>query len=190
MFRITVIKVRDHHWPLAAWNAARWSSTNVNHSDGGGKSSTAPRNDQRKMRGWQIHEYGDVGILQCNESIKIPPIKQPNEVLIKVNAASVNPIDVAMMRELILFRTLIHLYIIYIFSEGYGSTLLNAIRCSSDIEFPLTLGRDFCGVVTRKGMGVRANIQIGDVVWGVVPLHRNGCHAEYVAVDASCVSIT
>lgn len=61
-------------------------------------------------------------------------------------------------------------------------------RCSSNIEFPLTLGRDFVGVVTRKGMNVRDDIQIGDKVWGVVPIHRSGCHAEYVAVDESCVS--
>lgn len=74
-------------------------------------------------------------------------------------------------------------------TEGYGSTLLNAFRCTSDIEFPLTLGRDFCGVVVRKGMGVRHHLQVGDHVVGVVPLHRNGSHAEYVCVDASCVSL-
>lgn len=71
---------------------------------------------------------------------------------------------------------------------GYGSTLLNLMRCNANIEFPLTLGRDFCGVVTRKGMSVREDIQVGDKVWGVVPPHKSGCHAEYVVVDESCVS--
>lgn len=52
----------------------------------------------------------------------------------------------------------------------------------------MTLGRDFCGVVVRKGMSVREELQVGDKVWGVVPLHRSGCHAEYVVVDESCVS--
>lgn len=61
------------------------------------------------------------------------------------------------------------------------------MRCNTSIEFPLTLGRDFCGVVTRKGMSVREEIQIGDKVWGVVPPHRAGCHAEYVVVDETCV---
>lgn len=70
---------------------------------------------------------------------------------------------------------------------GYGSTLLNVLRCNTNIEFPLTLGRDFCGVVTRKGMNVREDIQIGDKVYGCVPPHRSGCHAEYVVVDESCV---
>lgn len=50
-----------------------------------------------KMKGWQIHEYGGVELLQCNEHIKIPSINSPNDVLVKVRAASVNPIDVAMM---------------------------------------------------------------------------------------------
>lgn len=61
------------------------------------------------------------------------------------------------------------------------------MRCNKNVEFPLTLGRDFCGVVVRKGMSVREDIQVGDKVWGVVPLNRTGCHAEYVVVDESCV---
>lgn len=50
-----------------------------------------------KMRGWQIHEYGGVEILQCSNNIKIPTITSPNEVCVEVHTASVNPIDVAMM---------------------------------------------------------------------------------------------
>lgn len=74
------------------------------------------------------------------------------------------------------------------FAGGYGATLLNVLRCNSSIEFPLTLGRDFSGIVTQKGMSVREEIQVDDKVWGVVPLHRSGCHAEYVLVDENCVS--
>lgn len=46
----------------------------------------------------------------------------------------------------------------------------------------------FSGIVTRKGMSVREDIQVGDKVWGVVPVHRSGCHAEYIVVDENCVS--
>lgn len=49
------------------------------------------------MKGWQIHEYGGIELLQCNEHIKIPTINSPTDVLVEVRAASVNPIDVAMM---------------------------------------------------------------------------------------------
>lgn len=45
-----------------------------------------------KMQSWQIHEYGDVDALQlCNT--RVPFISKPHEVLVKVEAASVNPID-------------------------------------------------------------------------------------------------
>lgn len=50
-----------------------------------------------KMKGWQIHEYGGIELLQYNEHIKIPTINSPTDVLVEVRAASVNPIDVAMM---------------------------------------------------------------------------------------------
>lgn len=37
-------------------------------------------------------------------------------------------------------------------------------------------------------MAARNSIQLGDKVWGVVPIHRNGCHSEFVAVDSDYVS--
>lgn len=52
----------------------------------------------KKMTGWQIHSYSD-GI-QYSDNIKVPTIKDSNELLIKVNSTSVNPIDVAMVGEL------------------------------------------------------------------------------------------
>lgn len=58
-----------------------------------------------KMKGWQIHEYGGIELLQCNEHIKIPIINSPNDVLVEVKAASVNPIDVAMMGTILLFQS-------------------------------------------------------------------------------------
>lgn len=63
------------------------------------KDPTDSQGDKRKMRGWQIHEYGDLDVLQCSHNIKVPTLKDPNEVLVQVHAASVNPIDVAMMSK-------------------------------------------------------------------------------------------
>lgn len=72
--------------------------------------------------------------------------------------------------------------------EGYGATVLNAMRCKDGIEFPLTLGRDFCGEIVQKGLGLSSrDLDIGDEVWGVVPLQNQGSHAEYVVVDRYCV---
>lgn len=55
------------------------------------------RNVQGKMCGWQIHAYGDLTEeLQFSDKIKIPAINDSNHVLIKVEASSVNPIDILM----------------------------------------------------------------------------------------------
>lgn len=54
-----------------------------------------------RMSGWQIHSYSDnISDLQQSENLKRPYIRKPSEMLVKVLASSVNPIDVAMMSEL------------------------------------------------------------------------------------------
>lgn len=127
----------------------------------------------RKMSGWQLHCYGDIDELQFSEKLKLPSIRSSEECLVRVRTTTVNPIDLAML-------------------GGYGSTLLNKIRCqyADDIEFPLTLGREFCGELVQKGMGVcDEKLQLGSRVWGVVPVHNTaGAHADYVVVPSSCVS--
>lgn len=51
--------------------------------------------DHDKINSWQIHSYGGFEDLQLTKS-RVPVIKDPNGVLIKVFASSVNPIDIAM----------------------------------------------------------------------------------------------
>lgn len=125
-----------------------------------------------RMLAWQIHSYGGVEEL-LSDSVRIPSLTDPESVLIKVSASSVNPIDVAMM-------------------GGYGATVLNSVRrlktCSSDqIEFPLILGRDFSGEIVGKGHAVKDRFQIGDKVWGVVSPFQAGCHAQYTVASVSNV---
>lgn len=50
-----------------------------------------------KMAAWQIHSFGPLDELQFSKSVKRPSVLNPKEVLVKVAAASVNPIDIAMM---------------------------------------------------------------------------------------------
>lgn len=52
--------------------------------------------EQSKANAWQIHSYGDIKELQ-HGPIRIPKIQQPDDVLINVEAASVNPIDNLML---------------------------------------------------------------------------------------------
>lgn len=50
------------------------------------------------MSAWQLTNYGDESNLILAENVDIPIITDPNQVLVKVSATSVNPIDVEMMR--------------------------------------------------------------------------------------------
>ncbi|XP_060571194.1 reticulon-4-interacting protein 1 homolog, mitochondrial-like [Ruditapes philippinarum] len=117
-----------------------------------------------RMKAWQIHQYGGNEELVLSETAKIPEIKNPKDILIEIHAASVNPIDVRMR-------------------EGYGSTVVNQMRkwfgtSSGGSEFPLTLGRDFSGVVKQTGHGV-SRYKPGDEVWGALAPERPGTHAQY-----------
>ncbi|XP_015603922.1 reticulon-4-interacting protein 1, mitochondrial isoform X2 [Cephus cinctus] len=133
-------------------------------------------NPEDKMQAWQIHSYGNLDELKLS-TVRMPVITKPTEVLIKVEASSVNPIDVAMMK-------------------GYGAMALNLMRKaknvnninSSGIEFPLIMGRDFSGVVISKGHGVGDRLKLGDKVWGVVSIEQQGCHSSHVVVDNSMVN--
>jgi len=77
--------------------------------------------------------------------------------------------------------------------EGFGQVLLGAVRQAQhsslhkSVEFPLTMGRDFCGRIVAKGVNVRGNLNIGDTVMGVVPPFHQGCHAEFVTVPEGLV---
>ncbi|KAH8412042.1 hypothetical protein KR222_007522, partial [Zaprionus bogoriensis] len=132
-----------------------------------------PPRSLQKMSGWQLHCYGEIEELQYSDKLKLPPIRSSAECLVRVRTSAVNPIDVAMLR-------------------GYGSAVLNRIRGQLDdsIEFPLTLGREFCGELVQRGMGVRdERLQLGGRVWGVVPIQQTaGAHADYVVVPSSCLA--
>lgn len=95
------MKLMHQHRLWERFNSMRLSSTKTpkDFTTGSMHSSQQEGSDDHsgKMRGWQIHEYGGVELLQCSNNIKIPVITSPNEVCIEVHTASVNPIDVAMM---------------------------------------------------------------------------------------------
>lgn len=90
-------------------------STRVNHvrntSNAAESTSTSPVNLDvekgsfkkerfHKMQGYSISAYSnDLEELQFSSTLRKPYISAPNQVLVKVTAASVNPIDVAMMSK-------------------------------------------------------------------------------------------
>jgi len=108
------------------------------------------------MRAFTLDTFGAQPTLR--EDMPEPSVGD-DELLVRVHASSVNPVDV------------------FIAAGG--------LKEMAEHEFPVTLGRDFAGVVERVGSGV-SRYQVGDEVFGFV-LHANptvheGSWAERISV--------
>jgi len=57
----------------------------------------------------------------------------------------------------------------------------------SQATFPLILGRDFSGVIAALGPGVD-DLKVGDAVFGVLDVGREGAYAEKLAIKASIIA--
>src|SRR3954470_5532152 len=94
------------------------------------------------------------------------PEPAPGEVLVEVEAASVNGFDLSV-------------------AAGYVWDMIPGIK------FPVVLGRDLVGTVTAVGDGVE-DLSVGDRVAAVIPGMalgpRTGSFTEYVALPASAVT--
>ena len=87
------------------------------------------------------------------------PTPKPDEVVVDVVAASVNGAD----------------------------WKVRAGEFHRQSQFPYTLGRDFSGVVSAVGEGVQ-DLRVGDAVFGVLELGRDGAYAEKIAIKAAIVA--
>lgn len=93
------------------------------------------------------------------------PQAGPGDVLVRVLAAGVNPID----------------YKIRDGSSGLAKQL-------GPNDFPLILGRECCGEVAEVGEGV-TDLSVGQRVYGMAPMtHKAGCYAEFVALPAESLA--
>jgi NADPH:quinone reductase-like Zn-dependent oxidoreductase len=114
------------------------------------------------MKAAQINRFGGPDVLGVNEAGR--PVPADGEVLIRVEASSVNGHDV-------------------IIRSG-------GLKMVSGRKFPLGTGLDFAGVVAEAGPGT-AGGQAGDRVWGTVhprQRHVTGAAAEYVAVPVDRIA--
>ena len=111
------------------------------------------------MKAALIHKYEQKEL--AIEEVPLPTIHD-NDVLVKIIAASINPIDL---------KT----------KDGKVKMLLN-------YQMPLILGSDFAGIVVSVGKKVQ-NFRLGDAVYGRVPKNRVGTFAEYIAVDQAAVAM-
>jgi NADPH:quinone reductase-like Zn-dependent oxidoreductase len=112
------------------------------------------------MRAAFIRQYGGAEELIVAE-LPTPAIG-PQQLLIKVVAAGINPVDFHVRNGM--------------FAEAGMHDL------------PLVLGWDASGVVVAVGAGV-SRFKPGDAVYVHSPIHAQGTNAEYLAVDAELVAL-
>lgn len=111
------------------------------------------------MKAVQIDKYSK----QINTVLRDIPVPRisDSEVLIRVKAAAVNPLELLI--------------------------LTGSVKLIQDYPMPLTLGNECSGIVEEVGSKV-TGFRKGDRVYTRLPLNRIGAFAEYVAVDQNAVS--
>ena len=113
------------------------------------------------MKAAIINRYGRSGVLHIADIDR--PLPGPNDVIVKVAAASLNPRDWLTMRGLYQARKSLE-------------------------PFPITLGSDFSGEIVQLGALV-SKFEIGNLVFGMQPLRgKFGAFAEYVKIDAAAIA--
>jgi len=112
------------------------------------------------MKAIRIHNYGGPDVLKYEDAPRPKP--QAGEVLVRVHAAGVNPID-------------------WKVREG-------EMKDFWPHKFPLILGWDLSGVVEELGRGV-SRFKIGDEVYGLPDPTRKGAYADFIAARESEFSL-
>lgn len=112
------------------------------------------------MKAIRIHEYGGADVLRY-EDAPAPGVLL-DDVLIRVAAASFNPIDAKIRQGL--------------------------MKDHLPKSLPFVLGWDCAGVIEEAGAGVK-NFWVGDEVFAMAEFARGGAYAEYMAVDKSQVAL-
>ncbi len=105
------------------------------------------------MKAVRFHAYGGSDVLVYEDAPKPEPAA--GEVLVKVHATSVNPID--------------------------WKVRAGHMRGFREYALPFILGWDVSGVIESAGAGV-TQWKPGDEVYGRPDIARNGAYAEYVAM--------
>ncbi|KAK1299086.1 Quinone oxidoreductase-like protein [Acorus calamus] len=120
------------------------------------------------MKAWIYSEYGDAGVLRLADDVAVPEVKE-DQVLVKVVAAALNPID---------------------FKRRQGFLK----RLATDSPLPTVPGYDVGGIVVKVGEQVKI-LKVGDEVYGHIsekPVDspkQFGSLAEYTAVEEKLLAL-
>lgn len=112
------------------------------------------------MKVVRIHSYGGPEVAFYEDASRPEPAA--DEVLIRIYAAAVNPVD-------------------WMIRNGYGKDWWPH-------QMPLTLGCEYAGVVESIGASV-SSVVPGDEVFGYINLVKNGAYAEYAVAKEAEVAI-
>ena len=111
------------------------------------------------MKAIRLHAFGDADQLRL-EDIPVP-VHAAHDVLVRVVAAGVNPVD--------------------------WKIRSGRMAAAFPVKTPATLGWDAAGVVAAVGADV-AGFEVGDAVFFFADFAHGGTYADYVAVDAAQVA--
>ncbi len=105
-------------------------------------------------------QYGDTSVLEYGD--QPIPNPGPKEVLIKVHASALNPIDCEIRK--------------------------GSFKVVTGKRFPRIPGCDFSGEIIAKGEKVKS-FQVGDLIYGMSKTYRGGAHAEYLTMNAAEIGL-
>lgn len=111
------------------------------------------------MKAVRFHKYGGPGVLAIEQVPKPEP--GPGQVLVRVHAASVNPVDWKLRQ--------------------------GGMKAMLEVAFPSTAGQDLAGVIEAVGDGV-TDLHVGDAVYAMLGTGRTGAYAEYALLDRTAVA--
>ena len=112
------------------------------------------------MKAIQIFKYNKQDISATLVELAKPEI-QTDEVLVRIKAAGVNPLDNKITR--------------------------GGVKMLVPHQLPLTMGHEFAGIVEEIGSQVQG-LSVGDKVYGLMPTIKAGAFAEWAAVSASILA--
>lgn len=112
------------------------------------------------MKAVQITKYSK----DINTVINEVPIPQigPDDVLIKVKAAAVNPLELLILN--------------------------GKVKLIQDYKMPLTLGNECAGIIEQVGENI-TKFTVGDRVYARLPIHSIGAFAQYAAVNENAIAL-
>lgn len=112
------------------------------------------------MKAVSIYYYGGPGVLAYEDAPR--PHPAPGEVLVRVHAAGINPVD-------------------WKIREGHLKEMLHH-------TLPLVLGWDVSGVIAALGAGV-TRFKVGDEVFSRPDIERDGAYAEFIVIRETEVAL-